>query len=65
MYLAAHNAIFMEKNIKIKFKNIKILFWDPDFIIFKLNVHFCILIFFLLHSSFGRHWESQILKTKK
>ena len=65
MYLAVHNVIFIEKNIKTKFKNIGILFWDSDFIIFKLNVHFCMPIFLSLHSSFGRHWESQILKTKK
>ena len=57
-YLAAHNVIFMEKNIKTKFKGIGILFWDPDFIISKLNVHFHTPTFPSLCSSFGRHWKS-------
>ena len=53
VYLAAYNAIFMKKNIKTRFKNIGILFWNPDFIVSKLNVYFCTPTFFLSCSSFG------------
>ena len=37
-YLAAHNKIFTEKNIKAGFRGAGISSWDPDSIISKLDV---------------------------
>ena len=64
-YLAIHNAIFTEKNIKTRFRGTGILPWDPNFIVFKLNVHLHTSTFLSSHSSFGHYWELQIPKTKK
>ena len=64
-YLVAHNAIFIEKNIKAKFKNAGILFWDLKFIILKLNIHFYTSTFFSSHSNSSCQWKSQTPKTKK
>ena len=52
-YLVAHNAVFIKKNIKRRFKSTGISLWDSNFVILKLNVYFCILIFFLFHSNSG------------
>ena len=65
MYLVAHNVIFTEKNIKIKFKSTGILFWDLNFIIFKLNMYLHMPTFLLSCLSFSCYWELQIPKTKK
>ena len=64
-YLAAHNAIFTEKNIKARFRSTGILPWDPDSIISKLDVHLHTPTPPSSRSSFGRHWKSQTPKTKK
>ena len=52
-YLITHNAIFTKKNIKGRFKNIGISFWDLNFIILKLNVYFYTPTFFSFHLSFN------------
>ena len=64
-YLITHNAVFTKKNIKRRFKNAGISFWDLNFIISKLNVHFYILTFSLFHSNFNHQWELQIPKIEK
>ena len=53
IYLVTHNAVFTKKNIKEGFKSIGISFWDSNFVILKLNVHFCTPTFFLFHLNFG------------
>ena len=37
-YLAAHNIIFIEKNIKRAFRRAGISFWNPDSVILKLDI---------------------------
>ena len=57
-YLAAHNAVFIKKNIKGRFKGIGISLWDPDSVISKLNVHLYTPTFSSSHSSSNHQWES-------
>ena len=63
-YLAAHNTIFTEKNIKGAFRGAGISPWDPDSVISKLDIRLCTPTP-SDHSISGREWESQTPKTER
>ena len=50
-FKAAYNKTFTKDNIKATFRGAKIISWNPDFIISKLNVYIKTLVLFVPVSS--------------
>ena len=47
VFNAAYNKTFIEDNIKAAFRGARVVSWDPDFIISKLNVCIKTLVLFV------------------
>ena len=58
-YLATHNAIFTEKNMKAGFKGAGVSPWNPDSVISKLDVRIQTPTPSESRSSTGHEWKSQ------